>query len=80
MSNSSIPPNNPNEHSNVIALSPPKKEGGDKPNPELQRRRTDIHNDLTNVAEIREGIANRRKPIPVEPEKKSRVRRRRPAP
>ncbi|HMR01154.1 MAG TPA: hypothetical protein PKA32_02075, partial [Candidatus Gracilibacteria bacterium] len=71
------PPNNPKEHNNVIALSPPKKEGGDKPNPELQRRRTDIHDDLTNVAEIREGIANRR---PVEPEKKSRVRRRRPAP
>lgn len=56
-----MPPKGPGEESNVLVL--PRRDDVDQneSHTELKRRRTDTHEDLENVMELRPGIANRRK-------------------
>lgn len=62
MSNSSIPPQGPSEHSDVVVLRARKPNRLGK---ELNRRRTDTRDDLSNVTDLRPGPANRRKEQPM---------------
>lgn len=60
-----MPPKGPSENSNVLLLSRPDNGEAKTSDVELKRRRTDIHDELTDVVELRPGIANRRKEKPV---------------